>query len=114
MHELAIAHSLLEVILNQAEKHDAKKIKTIRLKIGDMAGVLVESLEMGFFISSQDTIAEGATIEVERVPLIVKCNHCGIEQRIKEYTFRCQKCFSDQVTIISGRELLIDSIDVDD
>ena len=45
MHELAITQSMLDIVLEQAEKAEAKKVEQITLVIGEMTGVVKECVQ---------------------------------------------------------------------
>ena len=45
MHELSITQSMLEIVLQQAEKAKAKKVTKINLIIGEMTGVVSDSVQ---------------------------------------------------------------------
>lgn len=66
-----------------------------------------------FEILSKGTVAEGAALEAEEIPLTGQCKNCSKKFVIKNYVFRCPYCESPNVEIISGRELFIESIEVD-
>ena len=60
MHELAIAESLLEIVVEEARRHDLEKVHVIRLQIGVMANVVPEALTFSFEMVSQNTVACGS------------------------------------------------------
>ena len=45
MHELSITQSMLEIVLKQAEQAHAKKVTKINLVIGEMTGVVSDSVQ---------------------------------------------------------------------
>ncbi len=112
MHEMAIAEGILKIAFKYAEENHAAKISKITLKIGDMSGVEVEALKMSFEVLTKDTIAEGAELVINNIPVIAQCNKCGKEFQIKNYNFFCPEC--DGILILkSGRELQVESLDMD-
>ena len=70
MHEMAIAEGVLDIALDYAKQNDAKCIREIGLLIGDMSGVVVDSLTFSFDMIAKGTLAEGAEIKVKHVPLV--------------------------------------------
>ena len=112
MHEMAIAEGILNIAFDYAEKNQASKITKITLKLGEMSGVEIEALNVSFDVLTKGTIAEGAELEVKRVPLMGKCNKCGKEFHIEQYNFFCPEC--DGILILqSGRELQVESLDME-
>jgi len=61
VHEMSIAQSLLEIILEESRKHDLTSVQVVRLQIGAMAGVVPEALTFCFDLLTRDTPASGAT-----------------------------------------------------
>ena len=75
MHELSITQSMLEIVLQQAEKAKAKKVTKINLIIGEMTGVVSDSVQFYLDILTKDTIAEGAQVSFTLVPSQGKCRN---------------------------------------
>src|SRR3970282_1377182 len=89
-------------------------ITDIKLKIGEMSGVMPSALEFLFHIASKGTIAEGAVLHIEHIPLTARCSDCSETFRVKDYCFKCASCRGGNFRIIAGRELLIEEVEVDD
>jgi hydrogenase nickel insertion protein HypA len=67
MHEFGIAENILKTALAEAEKHQAKGIGRIMVKLGQQNYLKPEILQSAFEIVAKDTIAATAKIEVEEV-----------------------------------------------
>ncbi len=113
MHELAITEGIMEAALPAAMEAGAKKILEIRLKIGELSGVMPECIEEYFSIISKGTIAEGAKIIVKKIPISIHCNECDFEGEIEKGSSACPKCKSANFKIISGREYFVDNLKVE-
>lgn len=115
MHELAITESILSVVLKNAEANQAKKVIAVGLRIGDMTDLQDEWLQRYFDYLSKGTLAEGATLKVERSPIVFRCNDCA-----ENFNFNlhengesgCPMCHGSNVSFISGREFYIKDIEV--
>lgn len=68
MHEFGIAENILKTALAEAEKHQAKKIFKIYVRLGQLNFLKPETLQGAFEIVAAKTIAAEAKIEVEDVP----------------------------------------------
>jgi len=112
MHELAITEGIFEAAVPEALKHGAKRILEIRLKIGVLSGVIPECIEEYFNMISAGTIAEGAKIKVEYIPVSIECRQCGYKGGIDRYKKRCPHCESRDIKITGGREYYVDSLEV--
>ena len=115
MHEMSIVQSMMEIILQQAEIHNARKIVKINLEFGFLTAVVPESIEFAFEILAKDGIAEGAELNVKIIPIKVRCMECLKEKVIEKYDPLCPFCSSASLQIVEGRdEMRIASLEVDD
>lgn len=112
MHELSVTQNVLDMALAEANKHGAKRITKVKLKLGKLTQVVPECVQFYLDMLGKDTIAEGAQLEVEPVPLVVQCKSCRTTTSLEEYNFACQDC-GGPMDIISGRELYLDSIEIE-
>jgi hydrogenase nickel incorporation protein HypA/HybF len=74
MHELSVTQSLLDLALRHA---GGQRITDIHMEVGAMAGVVATSVEFYFEHLSQGSLAEGARLHFEAVPLKIVCQACG-------------------------------------
>ena len=113
MHEMALAEGILDIVLSYADKNGAKKVSEISVLVGEMTGVVPESLVFCFTSLSKGTKAENAKLVLKHVPLMGKCLDCGLETKIEHYNFTCPNCASVRMEVISGRELRVESLEAD-
>ncbi|MFH1453739.1 MAG: hydrogenase maturation nickel metallochaperone HypA [Armatimonadota bacterium] len=114
MHELSITQNILDIALGNLPDNNAK-ITEILLKVGEFTYVDPECVKFYFEQISKDTPAEGAVIKYEKVSIKIKCKSCGKESSLSKenMVFACPECSSKDVELTSGRELFIDSIEVE-
>lgn len=107
MHEMSIAQNLLEIVQEHVEQlhWNHARVKTIRMRIGEMAGVVPESLRFCFEVASEGTVAQGAELAIEEMPTLCHCPKCGCHFRVESFAFICPSCQSIEVRLISGNEL---------
>jgi len=113
MHELSIVASLFEILEEKAKEEKAKKILSVKLKVGALSGVVPEFLETAFDIYKEDTIAAESKLEIEKVPLKIRCQRCGAEIVKDDFVFICEKCDSRELKTLSGTELLLEKIEME-
>lgn len=113
MHEMAIAEGILSIALEYAEKEGALKISEIGLLLGEMSGVVTESLTFGFEMLSKGTPAEGAVLSIREIPLMGRCTKCGREVHVEHYDFWCPACRDGVLEIVSGREMQVEYLEVE-
>ncbi|MGO8943664.1 MAG: hydrogenase maturation nickel metallochaperone HypA [Syntrophobacteraceae bacterium] len=111
MHELSIAQSLLEIIVDESKRHGLERINKVRLQIGKFAAVVPESLTFCFDLVSRDTVASGALIEIETVGISARCEKCDFSFDVNDQVFRCPRCGEAALELLSGRELTVMSIE---
>ena len=76
--------SIIQEYINEDQKNT---VKTIRLKIGKLTNVLTDSLLFGFEVLTKDTYLEGANLEIEHLPVRIRCEACGEETTIENFLF---------------------------
>jgi hydrogenase nickel incorporation protein HypA/HybF len=114
MHEMGIAIQIVEIATASlpADLGEAR-VAAVNLKIGKMAAVVPDSLRFCFEAAVKDTPLAGAELAIQEVPVVVRCKDCNTRWTIDEPVFICQTCESGSLEIISGRELDIESIEVE-
>jgi hydrogenase nickel incorporation protein HypA/HybF len=113
MHELAITQSLLKIALEKAGEAGAASIKAIDLRVGRLSGYVPEAVQANFEILSPGTKAEGARLRMEWVPVACRCRDCGREYRAEIDDLRCPDCRTPHFQITGGREMYIESMEVE-
>jgi len=114
MHELSIAQSIMQIVLSEAEKTRARKVVNVTIKVGELAGVLSDSLTFCFNLLAKSTIAEHASLTIEKVPIRGYCSQCEKEFVITENRYHCTSCGNAHIELTSGRELQIDHLEIED
>jgi hydrogenase nickel incorporation protein HypA/HybF len=113
MHELSVTQSIINISCQEAEKHEAEKVKEIKILVGELSGLIPESIQYYFDIASRGTRVEGAKLNIEKVPISVKCNDCGFEAAMDRNSYCCKNCGSLNIKIVKGTEFLIQSLEVE-
>ncbi|GAV25360.1 hydrogenase maturation nickel metallochaperone HypA [Carboxydothermus islandicus] len=113
MHEMAIVDSLFQIINAKVKEHQIKKVLKVKLKVGEMTVVEPMTLTACFKVYAQNTVAEGAELIIERVPLQGKCRECAHVFRVYNFNFQCPQCESRAVDIVAGRELYIENLEIE-
>ena len=115
MHELPVTESILRIVLRHAETAQAKKVLSVSLRVGELSDILEEWLQRYFDYLSRGTIAEGAALCVERVPVTFRCSRCGniFPVRVREARdSACPGCGSAETALHTGRDFFIRHIEV--
>ncbi len=112
MHEMSVAQSILKIVLNEAQRNGATKVKVVRIRAGELRGIVRDQLAFFFEFITKDTIAEGAEFEVEYVPIKSVCKSCEHTFMVQDYEFVCPECESKDVDTLEGMELAVKEIEV--
>lgn len=113
MHEVAIANEIKDIVLEKMREHKAKKVTAIKLIFGELTSVVPEALDFAFGSISEGTPLAGAKVGIKITKLRAKCNDCGKKFGIKDFMYICPKCKSTAVSVLSGREMIVKSIDME-
>lgn len=114
MHELSIAQSLLEIIEHEALPYKGARVTTVTLRIGKLSGVMPDALRFGFEALSRGGVAEGASLLIEEVPVMIHCHRCGGKSSTDDPFLLCPRCNGSEVELTAGRELEIKEMEIDD
>jgi hydrogenase nickel incorporation protein HypA/HybF len=104
---------MLDLVLEQAEKAEAKSVGKINLVIGEMTGVVDRAVQFYFDFLSKGTAAEGAALAFKVIPTTAKCRNCHKEFELGEFDWTCPHCQSNNIEIVGGKELFVESIEVE-
>ncbi|GLZ24117.1 putative hydrogenase nickel incorporation protein HypA [Stutzerimonas stutzeri] len=111
MHEAALSQGLMKILLDEAGRRGVRSISRVWLKVGKLKAVEPRSLQACFGMFAEGTIAEGAELIVEHVPVQVRCKVCLDEFQVEGFRLRCVRCGAAEVEILRGEELYIESFD---
>ena len=113
MHEMSIISGVIDAVVPSAEQAGAERVLAINLRIGDMTEVVDEALAFAFEALTEGTLLEGAKLNVTKVHPKSVCFECGAEFDHDRFHRSCPSCGSFETQLIAGRELEIESIEVD-
>jgi hydrogenase nickel incorporation protein HypA/HybF len=111
MHELSIAQSILDIIREQVPEN--QHVKSVKVRIGEMSGVVPDSLEFCFTSITADTPLASARLDIDHLPFILFCADCNKQHRTEPGFAFCPVCGSGATRVVSGMELQVVEIEVD-
>ena len=113
MHELSIASYLLEAVTDQAQQSGAQRVTAINLLVGERAGIVEDSLRFCFDLLAPDTIADGAMLNLQLLPMRFYCQPCAADYAPRTGNeFTCPRCGQYGNVVDDGAELVIESLEV--
>ncbi|MEA3408241.1 MAG: hydrogenase maturation nickel metallochaperone HypA [Chloroflexota bacterium] len=114
MHELAVTENILEIVGRHARAAEAERVLRIHLVIGELSSIVDDCVQFYFDYLSEDSIAEGANLVFERVPITLRCGACGHEWQPGDAAdWTCPACGLARAGVTAGREFYVDSIEVE-
>jgi len=115
MHELSIAASIVESVTESAAAYPGARVIEVRLRVGALASVVEDSLKFCWELATEGSPLAGAALVIHMLPVIVHCDACGADTEIEGVqSFRCPKCGELAADLRQGRELEIESIELDE
>jgi hydrogenase nickel incorporation protein HypA/HybF len=113
MHEMGIVSGILTASVDTAARKNATAINEIVIRVGELTEIAPDALDFAFEALSPGTLAEGAKLTVIWVEPRSKCHQCQTSFTHGRFDATCPECESFLCEIIEGRELLIESIDIE-
>jgi hydrogenase nickel incorporation protein HypA/HybF len=110
MHELSITYGIVEVV---AEAAKGRKVRRVTVTIGELAGVMSESIAFWFPEVAKGTEAEKASLEIHQIAALARCEACGAEFATPSMLTVCP-CGSYQFKRLRGEELNVQSIELEE
>lgn len=114
MHELAVAQEILALVQRHVPGDQASLVRAVRVRIGDLAGVVPDSLEFCFSAVVAGTAWQGAALVMTRVPAEACCMDCTAVFPTQAPGAGCPSCGGGEVRMVRGQELHVDAVDLAD
>ena len=68
---------IVESVLAEAEKQDAKKVTEVHLTIGKLTFLGIEQVRFAYRILVEDTIMKGSKLIIQEKDGVIECPSCG-------------------------------------
>ena len=111
MHETAIVAGLMRILEQQAAQHGATRVSRVTLKVGRLRAVEPQQLRACFEMFAEGSLADGAELIIDEVVVRARCKACAAEFDVQHYRFECPTCAGNDVEVIQGQELYIESFE---
>jgi hydrogenase nickel incorporation protein HypA/HybF len=113
MHEISLCQSILQVLEDQAREQGFRRVTTVWLEVGALAGVETEAMHFGFEVVMRGSLAEGASLEIVALPGQAWCMGCARTVEIEQRFDPCPDCGGYQLQVTGGDELRIKELEVE-
>lgn len=113
MHELGLMTGIMTSVQQAAEDAGASAVTDINISVGEMTEAIPDALQFAFEALRENTICADAQLHITMVKPRSRCLECGAEYEHDRFHMLCPECESFATELIAGREMHIDSIEVD-
>ena len=113
MHEMMVAQSVFDTVLEQAKIHNKKPI-SVTISCGQFNPINDEVLNFAFEIVASGSICEGMKLEIVHIPLPATCGKCGKSFDFEIYSPICPHCESIDFKLGADAPLLLEEIELED
>ena len=115
MHELAIVEALIDQVGQELERAGQPgRVLRVELSIGRLSGVLGEAVRFAFGLLTPGTRVEGAELVIQEPKAVCNCRACRTQSEIDDLVVQCPRCASGDISIEGGRDLLLQSIEIEE
>ncbi|KAF5992824.1 MULTISPECIES: hydrogenase maturation nickel metallochaperone HypA [Streptomyces] len=116
MHEMSLAMAVIGQVEEAAQRAgDVTAVRSVRLQVGELAGVVPDALSFCFELACAGTVLEGAELVTEAVPGRARCASCAHEWTVgMPPALTCPRCGGATTELLAGRELQILSVQWED
>jgi hydrogenase nickel incorporation protein HypA/HybF len=110
MHELGITRNIVAIVADAAK---GRKVRRVTLEVGELSGVMTDAIAFCFDVVAQDTVLEGAELDIRVIPGRARCSACGAEFETATLYTPCD-CGSRRLEQLQGEELNIKTMELEE
>lgn len=115
MHELSLCEALIDRVEEEVRRCGQRgRVVGVDVVVGWLSGVHPDSLHFAFKLLVPGTILDGAQMNVIESKATCHCHGCEARVEIDGLPVECPQCRSADIAIEGGRELLLQSIEIED
>jgi hydrogenase nickel incorporation protein HypA/HybF len=108
MHELSITQGFVDAVLDRTGE---RTVTAVNLTIGPLSGVMADAVRFCFDVATAGTPLAGARLQIVEPQGRGRCRSCQDEFTLSDFILLCP-CGSADVEVLSGRELMLMSVEV--
>jgi len=120
VHEASLAEGLLKLVCESVRSHNAEhpdqpagRVASLKLGLGLLSCVEIETFKGCFSLLAEGTEAEGAKLDIELTPLPCSCEDCGARFTLTRRRFVCSQCGGVSLSAKGGHELVLLSLEAE-
>lgn len=110
MHEIALVKNIFTSI-EDAFTGKIEQVRDIHIQVGLLSNVQPILLQNAFAaVQAAEPKYSAATLQVQVMPILIKCTSCNTISTVVHYIFVCNACNKPCKNIIQGQELMITKV----
>ena len=111
---MGIANSVLDAVRTEMGRHPGTYPCKVGVRIGEMAAIDQDALRFCFEAMILETDLSSLELAIEVCPRRHRCQACAREFVVRDYDSRCPQCASLETVCISGDELELAYLEVEE
>lgn len=113
MHELSIALSIVDGVLQELDRQKPGQVEVVHLRLGRLSGVDKDALSFSYGVACEGTALVNSRLFIEEVDVAIFCPACGVERPIHSFPLlTCAKCGAAGGRVLHGEELEITAMEM--
>ena len=113
MHEIGLMQQMVDSALEHAARAGAQRVERVTVRVGAESGVVPDVIALAFDVATRGTIAEGAELRIEDVPLVCFCRACDLEFAPADALHECPHCHQMGAEVRRGQEFELASLEIE-
>jgi hydrogenase nickel incorporation protein HypA/HybF len=109
VHELSLGQAIAESVTRHAQ---GRPVTRALVRVGYLRQVVPDSLVFYWEMLTAGTDLDGCLLDIEHVPATIECNRCHADTTLDMAILLCGQCGDSDVTVRSGEELLVVSLEL--
>ena len=113
MHELSIALSIVDGVLEELNRQQPGQVEIVHLRLGRMSGVDKDALSFSYGVACEGTALANSRLLIEEVDVAIFCAVCGVERPTRSFPLlTCSECGAAAGHVVRGEELEITAMEM--
>jgi len=110
-----MAASIVDAVTESLAPYPGARVLEVRLRVGVLSALDEESLQFCWQLSTEDSPLQGSRLTVKSLPIVMHCAVCAADRELPGVqSLSCPVCGAPATDLRQGRELDIDSIEIEE
>lgn len=113
MHELSIALSIVDGVLEELDRQKPGQVEVVHLRVGRLSGVDKDALSFSYGVACEGTPLANSHLMIEEVEVAIFCPTCAVERPTRSFPLlTCAECGAETDRVVHGEELEITAMEI--